>query len=1009
MDGYKLMKRLIPLLLTLPVWAAQYYADNSCQYNGNGTASSCAGGTGQAGAFNSGSNAMLKTGGYAADDVIALKCGQTYRETLTWPNYNGTSGHPITLTRWGSCTGANDPIISGAQPLDGFTEYTGGNCNGSTTHCWSVAYTPAVALTATAGFAWKGDTRLTWETSSNQNSTSLLDQEYYFASNTFYLRNDAGNPASAAIEATSRNSAISITSHSYVTFSRLQMKRTAISALNVLTASTGQTYDHLTIDQVGNLGAFGSPVGDTVQYSNLGRTYTAGFQITGTGTPSITFAYNLVNGTLGPVIGSTNSGNGNIYIYNNGFTNTRGGILLVNPAATVTYQNNWNDGSSYGPATKPFQMTAGTLNATYSNILPDGQNTSYFNSGMVNEDSTDTYYYPGFMSANHTGLFGLSIDDEGNLPGWERLNQILNPNGFYTTQSIDLTNALPAYTISRLQAQINAGNEIVSHTRSSDDLSVLTGITVGHAAGTTATVTVSGNHLTTAINGTGDLNYDLTNASYDTLGELCTAIAGVSGYTCTITIYATLVPSQFLAAVSGQSILSPYAVQLDTSVWYPYELAGSKSDLQSQFTAPGGGALNVRHVNWPIATGVTSGMISAAVAADYESARAVSNVSEGSNWVMGAGVNLYKLNTVTGVLDIVGPSYNLTFNGAGTQVGQACKDRMTAGNDFTCHGTVAYNASDVALETDPDSMVFDGTSTYGSATASAANGWSDLHRGDFVIRHWIKPADLNSTHTLWFHSTDDNNYMWLYVATNGSAVLSIKASGSEVLHLATEAGVVVTTDWREVVVVAYNNSYKILVNQKFNSSCPGSGTSGTACGKVAPVTSVFLASTVKPARYTGTVYIGASYLSGAAGNYFKGLMDDSSLAREGYLRTSAWLANLAGNGGVAMSYHHGENGVPSVFFYPLAAALADFHGSVKVTTQSGMVDWIKSNGTTSDGQTYTVAEPAKADFRPRMEAPVCGRGTLGGGHTMDMDDRPFLRNDIGPYRCQPTAIFGGVM
>ena len=117
------------VIQTKPAKAAgtNYYVDNSCSNNGdgscNGTAPSCtcASGSGQPGPFNSIANMQTKAGGYSGDDNIYLKKGETFREQLTVPS-SGTSGHPITFGAYGS--GAK-PIISGADVITGWTQATG--------------------------------------------------------------------------------------------------------------------------------------------------------------------------------------------------------------------------------------------------------------------------------------------------------------------------------------------------------------------------------------------------------------------------------------------------------------------------------------------------------------------------------------------------------------------------------------------------------------------------------------------------------------------------------------------------------------------------------------------------------------------------------------------------------------------------------------------------------------------------------------------------------------------
>ena len=89
--------------------AADYYVDNTCGYNGNGTSQTCAAGPGQPGPFNSLANAQSGLTGSQAGNRLLFKAGETFTGQYTVRAY-GTSGHPFTISSYG--TGAK-PIING--------------------------------------------------------------------------------------------------------------------------------------------------------------------------------------------------------------------------------------------------------------------------------------------------------------------------------------------------------------------------------------------------------------------------------------------------------------------------------------------------------------------------------------------------------------------------------------------------------------------------------------------------------------------------------------------------------------------------------------------------------------------------------------------------------------------------------------------------------------------------------------------------------------------------------
>jgi hypothetical protein len=103
-----------------------YYVDNTCTYNGNGLAQTCAASAGVAGPFNSLASALSTVTGNQAGNSLLLKAGETFREQATIAAY-GTSAGEFTIGSYG--TGAL-PVITGANLLSsGWTQTTTGGTN----------------------------------------------------------------------------------------------------------------------------------------------------------------------------------------------------------------------------------------------------------------------------------------------------------------------------------------------------------------------------------------------------------------------------------------------------------------------------------------------------------------------------------------------------------------------------------------------------------------------------------------------------------------------------------------------------------------------------------------------------------------------------------------------------------------------------------------------------------------------------------------------------------------
>lgn len=96
---------LFILLSVSQVWATDFYVDNSCGENGDGTTTTC----GATGPFDSLANARTGLTGDQSNNRLLFKKGLTFSGPFSVTAY-GTSGHNFTISSYG--TGA-DPIISG--------------------------------------------------------------------------------------------------------------------------------------------------------------------------------------------------------------------------------------------------------------------------------------------------------------------------------------------------------------------------------------------------------------------------------------------------------------------------------------------------------------------------------------------------------------------------------------------------------------------------------------------------------------------------------------------------------------------------------------------------------------------------------------------------------------------------------------------------------------------------------------------------------------------------------
>ena len=211
-----------------------YYVDNSCGYDGDGTATTC-GSAGGHGPFNSIANATLAVTGNQAGNSVLLKSGDTFRESYIVTAY-GTGGNPLTIGAYGT---GPQPIVSGASLVTGWTLLSG------TTYHASLAIQPIRV--------WNGGTELTF---ASGNYLSLSSNQFDWESGTLYI-NVGGSPAGQTIEATQLNFPVDVRQN-YITISGLHITKSNYA--NVVSQSSYSTYadtvQNCTIDYSGQDGFY---------------------------------------------------------------------------------------------------------------------------------------------------------------------------------------------------------------------------------------------------------------------------------------------------------------------------------------------------------------------------------------------------------------------------------------------------------------------------------------------------------------------------------------------------------------------------------------------------------------------------------------------------------------------------------------------------------------------------------------------------------------------------------
>lgn len=523
---------------------------------------------------------------FASGDRILLARGDVWRETLTPPS-SGASGNPIVFDAYGS--GAA-PEITGYQALTTWTPVSG--------NVWSSPVTATGMNYVLFGTIW----------GTKQTSQGALahDRDFFLYNNALYVYAPS-NPATY-----------------YGTVAAILLTNSQLIYVN---GKSWLTFQHIKVDWFDQFGVSVAGASDHLVFANMeadgmvpAGTQGQGFYVNASGPTDIKFL------------------NDEAHLNYDGFRfdGTASAITLVNCKG---YAN--RDGGLV-------DNTGGHVTYSYSHFYAN--NIAIFNSQDVqgainggNNLATDTA--PAVVNfSQYPARVTFTIDDVGSAPGTEAYIDTLVP--VFDGRGVKLSAAVStgyALNTAELQSWLNDGHDINSHSWSHQYYSNTTAMNLRYTGtGTAATVSISGNRLTTAVTGGPggeNLNIDLTNAAYSSMLQLESYINGRGGYSVTEgTGLRNAVHTIGLADVAAHDIKTSYAVQFDKQRLVMDELTASKAWLQSNLTGLG----NVKVYVYPdgIEDATTE---SYAVTAGYEGARGGLSMGLGSNAVYGKGVNLQNI------------------------------------------------------------------------------------------------------------------------------------------------------------------------------------------------------------------------------------------------------------------------------------------------------------------------------------------------------------------------------
>ncbi len=272
-------------------------------------------------------------------------------------------------------------------------------------------------------------------------------------------------------------------------------------------------------------------------------------------------------------------------------------VRLFSDAPTVVINNPISSGS---PVIRTvlislFERTGGTGTITINHGITQPSpwkpySINNWGTGVV-DGGGNLYASPLFTSRSYPFKIVLAIDDTTNFDAFSNLATDTAAQGMVANWNIN-TAAIPTQSSwSAIQTYINAGHGISLHGRNHTPLGTLNAFSIQYVgAGSASTMTVGSNTLTTSCTGDAgsNLNIDLTNASYDTVPELCTYIDGLASYTCTYNAQSESVKSIDLADISGQNIKTAiYTPLLDVTKYFDEEVTGAITDVHANIIKDG--------------------------------------------------------------------------------------------------------------------------------------------------------------------------------------------------------------------------------------------------------------------------------------------------------------------------------------------------------------------------------------------------------------------------------------
>lgn len=385
----------------------------------------------------------------------------------------------------------------------------------------------------------------------------------WFFSNTGYLSvYSSANPNTSStttgIEAAQRDSAFAITGGGNITVTGLAFVNPNYTTINIASNVFGTQ-------------TFTNDVWKGAQYEGL---------LANGGTEVVSNSEGLYN-EMGISVG----GGGGISVNNSILSgNKDGAIEIYGTTAASTVKNSTLTGNATPNPLSPTIQNYDSFPLTLSNsiYLPNPEYSILSTYIGVTDDGTNVNASPAFQQRAAPLIIVPFIDDYNNLAVAQSVSTMAHQNGCTLSYALN-TKLVTATDWQSIAAMVQAGDEIVAHTRSHSDLANNNVVTIQYTGtATTAKMTIAnGVSLKTYLNGstTPDLNVDLSN-TWNGMIDICNIVNAKAGYSCVPLTNQNYFTPALLASATNVNIKTPY-VAVAASNYLNWEVQGAIADIQA--------------------------------------------------------------------------------------------------------------------------------------------------------------------------------------------------------------------------------------------------------------------------------------------------------------------------------------------------------------------------------------------------------------------------------------------